>query len=390
MADVSGEIGDEITPQIQDNSVAFFKAKSTWVSAELEIPIPNVKTWSPDSPFLYGLAVQLKDGEGKTLDRVTGYFGMRSVRIGHDAQGHARMLLNGQPVLMPGALDQGYWPDGVYLAPTDEALRFDIEYAKKLGSNTVRKHVKVEPQRWYYWADRLGLMVFQDMPTCNCGNPWTDQPRSPEAADQWRSEVTHVIEEKINHPSIVCWDLFNEAFGGFDTSRNTAWTRRLDPSRLVNESSGFPWHGGGDVRDGHGGLSYKDPHAVGIVSEAGTPSLGCAGHQWPHAWSYGSYDPKTGKSMDFLAFYNKNRDTAVLPDITPEASAWLTKQVGDFFGGFLRNTSQTGLSGLFYCQLVDVETECDGLISYDRAVSKVDAAKVAEAIRANTPKLLVK
>ena len=388
VADVSGVIGDEITPMIQNNLVTFFKATSTWVSTELDIPIPNVKTWSPDSPFLYDLTVHLKDEDGNLLDTVTSYFGMRSVQPGRDQQGNTRLLLNGQPILMPGALDQGFWPDGVYLAPTDEALKFDIEWAKKLGLNTVRKHVKIEPARWYYWADKLGLMVFQDMPTGNCGDPKTDLPTSLEAADQWRSEIHHIIQDKKNHPSIVCWDLFNEAFGGFDYLRNAAWVREMDPSRLLDVSSGFPWRGGGNVLDGHGGVPDKVPNYVTIISEWGTPSLGCAGHQWPHAWSYGSYDPKTGKTMNFLAFYNQHRDTAVLPDITPDAKVWLNKQAGDFFSNFLRHTSQTGRSGQFYCQLVDVETECDGLISYDRVVPKVEPGQITEAIRANTPTLL--
>jgi hypothetical protein len=388
VADVSGDIGQEITPLIQDNLVSFFKATSTWISTELEVPIPNAKTWTPDSPFLYDLTVRLFDKDGNLLDSVNSYFGMRNLNRGRDKQGNTRLLLNGQPVLMPGALDQGFWPDGVYLAPTDEALKFDIEWAKKLGLNTVRKHVKIEPDRWYYWADKLGLMVFQDMPTGNCGDPKTDLPSSPEAADQWRTEISHIIEDKRNHPSIVCWDLFNEAFGGFDYLRNLEWVRQLDPSRLLNESSGFPWHGGGDVRDGHGGVPDKVPNYITIISEWGTPSVGCAGHQWPHSWSYGSYDPQTGTTMDFLAFYNKHRDTAVLPNITPDAKIWLDKQVSDFFSTFLRNTSQTGRSGQFYCQLVDVETECDGLISYDRIVPKVDPGRIAEAIRASMPKLL--
>ena len=390
VATLSCGIGDEITPDNEKNIAGFFKATSAQVSTELEIPIPSPKTWSPDKPFLYDLTVTLKDEAGKELDAVNSYFGMRSVRIGHDTDGNTRLMLNGQPIMLPGALDQGYWPDGVYLAPTDEALRFDIEWAKKLGFNTLRKHVKVEPQRWYYWADKLGVLVFQDMPTGNCGNPFSDLPSSPVAADQWRAEIRHIIEDKFSHPSIVCWDLFNEAFGGFDYADNTAWVKQMDPSRLVDESSGFPFHGTGDVADGHGGIPFKDPKRITIISEWGTASLGCAGHQWPHAWSYGSYDPKTGKEMDFLAYYNKNKEAAVLPDITPEASVWLTKKVGNFFGEFLREASKTGRSGQFYCQLIDVETECNGLISFDRAVSKVDPAKVAETIRANMPKLQAK
>lgn len=388
VGETSGKIGAELTPIIEDNLVKFFKAKSAWVSLDLEVPIPNVKTWSPDSPFLYDLTVQLKDGQANVIDTVTSYFGMRSVEAGRDKQGNTRLLLNGKPVLMPGALDQGFWPDGVYLAPTDEALKFDIEWAKRLGLNAVRKHVKVEPDRWYYWADKLGLMVFQDMPTGNCGNPQTDLPTSPEAAEQWRTEVRRIIEDTWNHPSIVCWDLFNEAFGGFDYLRNAKWVREMDPSRLLDVSSGFPWHGGGNVLDGHGGVPERVPGYITIISESGTPSLGCAGHQWPHAWSYGSYDPKTGRTMDFLAFYNKHRDTAVLPDITPDARRWLNQQVGEFYREFLRNSPRTGRSGQFYCQLIDVETECDGLMSYDRLVSKVDPEQIARAIRTAMPTLV--
>lgn len=387
VAEVRKTIGASLTPDVQKNLVEFFKATSTAISQEVEISIPHVKTWSPEDPHLYDLTVQLTDDKMGGSDIINSYFGMRSVKLGKDSNGHTRLLLNGRPILMPGALDQGYWPDGVYLAPTDEALRFDIEWAKRLGLNTVRKHVKMEPQRWYYWADKLGLLVFQDMPTGMCGDPQTDIPVSPEAADQWRSEVAHHIENNINHPSIVCWTLFNEAFGGFDYTGNAAWAKKLDPTRLLNESSGFPRHGCGDVIDSHSGIPEKSHDKIGIISEDGTPSLGCPGHQWPHAWTYHSYDPATGDTMDFLAYYNKHPDTAVLPSITPEASAWLTKKVSDMFANNLKNAVRTGLSGDFYCQIVDVETECDGLMSYDREVSKVDAEKIAAAIRTATPAL---
>ena len=389
VAEVSGPIGRELTPPIRENLVGFSKASSVWVTTTLEVPVPDAKPWSPTSPFLYDLVVQIQDDEGREVDRVRSYFGMRSVGTGRDADGHTRLLLNGEPTLLAGALDQGFWPDGVYLAPTDAALRFDIEWAKTLGLNAVRKHVKVEPLRWYYWADTLGLLVLQDLPTGRCGDPLTDRPASPEAADQWRTETGHLVEDLGNHPSIVGWNLFNEAFGGFDYGRNVAWVRQLDPGRLLNESSGFPWHGGGDVRDGHGGLDADFKDSVQIVSEAGTPSLGCAGHQWPHAWSYGSYDPAKGQSMDFLAFYNQNRETARLPDLTPEARVWLTGQVANFYAEYLRGARQSGRSGLFYCQIVDTETECDGLMSYDRVVPKVNAAPVAAAIRASTPVVLL-
>jgi len=241
VADVSGTIGAELaSPEIQDNLVKFFKATNSWAALELELPIKTPKLWSPDSPFLYDLTVILADSSGNILDTVESYFGMRSVKLGTDDQGYGRLFLNGEAVLLPGALDQGFWPDGVYLAPTDDALRYDIEWAKELGLNTLRKHVKIECQRWYYWADKLGILVFQDMPTGNCGDPQTDRPTSPEAADQWRTEVSNIIQEKYNHPSIVCWTPFNEAFGGFDYIRNAAWVKSMDSSRLINESSGVP------------------------------------------------------------------------------------------------------------------------------------------------------
>ena len=381
VAEVSGPLGTCMKPQILQNLVTFYKAHSTWVSTELDLPIPNARPWSPDDPFLYDLTLHIRDDNGTVLDTVTSYFGMRSLAIGHDSLGNTRMMLNGRPVYMPGALDQGFWPDGVYLAPTDDALKFDIQWARSLGMNSVRKHVKIESQRWYYWADKLGLIVFQDMPTGWCGNPTTDRPVSPEAADQWRTEVRRHIEDLISHPCIACWTMFNESFGGFDYLRNVAWAHQLDPSRLANESSGFPWHGGGDVRDSHSGIPGKDPGCIGIWSEDGTPSIGVPGHEWPHAWTYHSYNPATGKTMDFLAYYNRHPKTAKLPGLTPASRIWLTKKVSDMFSFHLRDAWHTALSGDFYCQIVDVETECDGLMSFDRAVAKVDAPAVQAAIQ---------
>ncbi len=376
----TGTIGQEFTPVIRDNLVKFFKARSSWVSTELEIAIANPRLWSPDSPYLYNLKVQLKDRDGKVLDTVTSYFGMRSLKVGHDALGNTRAMLNGKPMLLPGSLDQGFWPDGVYTAPTDEALKFDIATERQLGFNAVRKHVKVEMQRWYYWADKLGLMVFQDMPTGNDGDPWTDRPTSPEAAAQWETEVRNHIEQLGNHPSIICWIMFNEAFGGFDYIRNARWAKQLDPSRFVDESSGFPWHGVGDVRDNHGGVPAKFDHQFGITSEDGGWGLGAPGHVWPGAWTYHSYKPKTGHSMDFLAAQNKDK-ALPMPAVTDASKAWMTREVAGLFRRFIENTNQSAQSGDFYCQIVDVETECDGLLSYDRAVWKVNPEEIRSTIQ---------
>jgi hypothetical protein len=375
----TGPIGQEFTPVIRDNLVKFFKARSSWVSTELELPIANPKLWWPDSPYLYNLKVLLTDDQGNVLDTVTSYFGMRSLQVGHDALGNTRAMLNGKPMLMPGSLDQGFWPDGVYTAPTDEALKFDIITERRLGFNTVRKHVKVEMQRWYYWADKLGLMVFQDMPTGNDGDPWTDRPTSPEAAAQWETEVRNHIEQLGNHPSVICWIMFNEAFGGFDYIRNARWAKHLDPSRFVDESSGFPWHGVGDVRDCHGGVAPKFSHQFGITSEDGGWGLRAPGHTWPHAWTYRSYNPKTGHSMDFAAAQSKNKALQI-PSVTDQSKAWMTREVAGLFHNFIVGTNRSAQSGDFYCQIVDVETECDGLLSYDRAVWKVDPEKIRAAI----------
>ncbi len=183
VAKTAGTLGGEITPAVRENLVEFYKATATFASATSDLPIKNPKRWSPDHPFLYCLTVTLTDGEGKTLDTVKSYFGMRSVAVGTDADGHARPMLNGEPVLLAGVLEQAFWPDGTYTAPTDAALKFDIEAMKQLGLDAVRKHVKVKPDRWYYWCDTLGLLVLQDMPSGEgAGDPKTDRILNPAAA----------------------------------------------------------------------------------------------------------------------------------------------------------------------------------------------------------------
>lgn len=185
---------------------------------------------------------------------------MRSLGKQTDPKGFTPFLLNGKPTLMVGALDQGFWPDGIYTAATDEALKHDVEIAKKAGLNIIRKHVKVEPDRFYYWCAKLGLMVLQDMPTGSEGDPKTDLPISHEASAQCELEKRSLIQQYWNHPAIIAWCPFNEGWGQHDTLRYAAWIKRLDPSRLVDEASGFPWHGGGDIQDNHGGASAPNPH----------------------------------------------------------------------------------------------------------------------------------
>lgn len=377
----SGPAGADLTPAVRKNKVDFYRGSGMWFSTELRLPIKNARPWTPDEPFLYDLSVQLKGKDGAVVDTVRSYFAMRKIAIGRDDKGNTRLLLNGKPVLLPGALDQGYWPDGIYTAPTDEALRFDIEAAKKLGLVAVRKHVKTEPERWYYWTDKLGLLVLQDMPSGNQGDPFTDLPRSPEAAAQCEREMRTLIRQLANHPSIFAWAIFNEGWGQHDTLRYARWAKELDPSRLVDEASGFPWHGGGDILDGHGGVPPKAPDRISITSENGGYGLAVPGHCWSATtWSGCTYDPKTAGDTSGAVEVLLGK----LPPLDDASGAWMTRRVRGLFRALWANTDTTGQTGDFYCQLVDVETECNGLLSYDRAVYKVNADAVRAACRGET------
>ena len=381
VASVSGMIGGEITPTIRKNLVDFYKATSTWAATDLVLPIKNARLWTPDAPFLYDLVLSLKNADGTVVDAVQSYFGMRTIAVGHDAKGNTRPLLNGKPILLPGALDQGYWPDGIYTAPTDEALRYDIEVSKQLGLVAVRKHVKTEPDRWYYWADKLGLLVLQDMPSGNEGDPFTDLPRSPEAAQQCEREKRLLIQQLGNHPSIIAWVMFNEGWGQHDTLRYAKWAKELDPTRLIDEASGFPWHGGGDILDCHGGVPPKDARRISLTSENGGFGLAVVGHCWsPKTWAGCTYDPKTARDTS-------GAEEVLHGKLTPldeVSGAWMTRRVRGMFRALWANKDATGQTGDFYCQLVDVETECNGLLSYDRAVFKVNADAIRAACRGET------
>ncbi|MCX6141654.1 MAG: hypothetical protein NTZ35_00395, partial [Ignavibacteriales bacterium] len=212
------------------------------VGLEIPIPIKSPKLWTPESPFLYVLEIRLMV-DGKQVDVIKSYFGMRKIEIASDEKGVNRILLNGTFEMLVGPLDQGFWPDGIYTAPTDEALRSDIEMTKKLGFNMARKHVKVEPDRWYYWADKLGLMVWQDMPSGN--------NRTNDSKMQFETELANLVVTHYNHPSIVMWVVFNEGWGQYDTERLAAWVKQLDPTRLVNNASGWTDKKAGDVLDIH-------------------------------------------------------------------------------------------------------------------------------------------
>ena len=316
---------------------------------KLDIPRQKLKLWSPESPFLYDLTVTLHQGQ-KTVDRVASYFGMRKIDLGKDENGFTRLRLNNRIVFQVGPLDQGFWPDGLYTAPTDEALRYDIEVTKKLGFNMTRKHVKIEPARWYYWCDKLGLLVWQDMPSGN--------NKTPEAKAQFEIELRRMIEGFQNHPSIIMWVVFNEGWGQHDTPRYVEMVKTLDPTRLVDNASGWKDAKVGDVVDLHkypGPLAPpSDPNRAGVLGEFGGLGLAVDGHTWSKkSWGY--------------------RETTNAEHLTRRYQKLL---------GAVRGLIRTyGLSAAVYTQITDVETECNGLLTYDRKVIKVDVPKAVAANR---------
>ncbi len=347
----------DLTALDGDAAVAHVSGK---LGAPIDLPIKEAKLWSPNSPHLYGLRVQLTDA-GKTVDSVQSYFGMRKTSIAKDDKGITRIFLNNKPQFMVGPLDQGFWPDGIYTAPTDEALRSDIEMTKKLGFNMARKHVKVEPERWYYWCDKLGLLVFQDMPSGDrfIGSNDPDIKRTPESAKQFELELDQLLLGRGNHPSIVMWVVFNEGWGQFDTERLTKRVKDRDPSRLVDCASGWADRKVGDVHDIHvypgPGATPPEEHRAAVLGEFGGLGLPIDGHTWQTKknWGYRSFTDRDALTAAYLGLIRK-----------------LHSQIGD-----------PGTSAAVYTQTTDVETECNGLMTYDREIVKPDAEQLAKAHR---------
>jgi Glycosyl hydrolases family 2, sugar binding domain/Glycosyl hydrolases family 2/Glycosyl hydrolases family 2, TIM barrel domain len=336
---------NNFSENLRVEAAAFINGKqvgqvSGLANAELVLTLPDPHLWSPDDPFLYDLEVTLKSGD-KTLDSVSSYFGMRKIALRKDDQGFTRIALNDQCIFEVGTLDQGFWPDGIYTAPTDAALRSDIEFLKKNGFNLTRKHVKVEPDRWYYWCDKLGLLVWQDMPS---GNNATVEGRR-----DFENELLRMVDGLGNHPSIVMWVLFNEGWGQYDTPQLAAWLKDMDPTRLVDDASGWTDMRAGDVIDMHNypgpNAPAPEPHRAAVLGEFGGLGFAVDGHLWStHSWGY-------------IMLTNNQ----VLADRYAET----LKQVWE-----LHNLG--GLSAAIYTQTADVETECNGLLTYDRAVAKID------------------
>jgi hypothetical protein len=347
--------GDVIVLTVGAGDIKIRKAGR--VGEETDIVIPTPKLWSPESPFLYDLRVELRR-DGKVIDTVDSYFALRKVEVGKDGRGATRLLLNGKFVFQVGPLDQGFWPDGLYTAPTDEALKYDIEVTKKLGFNMTRKHVKVEPTRWYYWCDKLGLLVWQDMPSGDksVGDGKPDLVRSPESAKQYEVELKRMIDGLHNHPCIIMWVVFNEGWGQFDTARITKWTKEYDPTRLVDCASGWNDRQVGDVHDVHiypgPGAPPQEEKRASVLGEFGGLGLGVDGHTWAaKTWGYRGTSSKTD----------------------------LTRKYEILLQGVYRLKDERALSAAVYTQITDVETEANGLLTYDREVMKVDLGRVAAA-----------
>lgn len=337
-------------------------------SASVSIAKPHL--WSPEDPYLYDLEVTLTAG-GKVVDRVESYCAMRKISKVLDKDCIWRFALNGEPVFLYGPLDQGWWPDGLYTAPTDEALAYDIQKTKDLGFNMIRKHVKVEPDRWYYHCDRLGIIVWQDMPSGEWTAPWQmtryfdgkESTRTPESEACYRTEWNEIIESLQSHPCICVWVPFNEGWGQFKTAEITRWTAVKDPDRLVNSASGGNhFAGAGDILDLH---HYPEPMMYLFDSNRITVLGEYGGIGWPvegHLWT-------PDRNWGYIKFTSSNEVTDEYVKYAEQLGAMVSR----------------GFSAAVYTQTTDVEIEVNGLMTYDRKVDKVDVERVRkanEAVRA--------
>lgn len=326
--------------------------------------LTELKRWSPDDPVLYDLDIRLVRG-GRTLDAVKGYTAFRSISVVTDADGNKRLALNGEPLFQFGPLDQGWWPDGLYTAPTDEALRYDIEKTKAFGFNMIRKHIKVEPSRWYWYCDKLGILVWQDMPciTDSRYNRWetkgfeggTDWDAPASARATYYKEWGEIIAQLKNHPCIVVWVPFNEAWAQFETEKAVAFTREQDPTRLVNPASGGNFvKGVGDILDNHHypnpDMPVWDRNLVNVLGEYGGIGLALEGHLWQPDRNWGYVQYKNGEEV-FSEYEH----------FAEELIEWIRK----------------GCSAAVYTQTTDVEIEVNGLMTYDRTV-KLDEGALRE------------
>ncbi len=332
----------------------------------IEITVPNAKLWSPDQPNLYDLQVQLLDANGQVVDEVKTYAGIRTVGKQRDAEGNLRFTLNGQPIFHWGPLDQGWWPDGLLTPPSDAAMCSDIDFLKAAGFNMIRKHIKVEPRRYYAHCDRVGMLVWQDQVSGGKNPPWTRMRENPEDAvwpDREHEQYMHEFEEMVSslesHPCIVVWTPFNEAWGQHRTVEVGKWIQARDPSRHVNIASGGNFWPVGDVADEHHyphpdfpfNAQRYDADFIKVVGEFGGHGLPVDGHLWDNDrdnWGYGG-----------------------LPKNAEEYKSRYLESIR-----LLKELKAKGISAGVYTQTTDVEGEINGLLTYDRRVQKIPAAEL--------------
>jgi beta-galactosidase/beta-glucuronidase len=337
------------------------------IERDILIEIPNPKLWSPESPYLYSIIVEIKRND-TIIDKIESYFGMRKISLSKEKGGIRRLELNNKPLFQYGTLDQGYWPDGLYTAPNDEALRYDIEITKELGFNMIRKHVKVEPARWYYHCDKLGILVWQDMPNggkmgllhlllniLRSKKKKRDTKRNETEKKQFYIEFEGMIYNLYNHPSIIVWVIFNENWGQFDTKKVVNFVRELDSSRLIDEASGWVDYGVGDIADRHKYVGPAMPRTiknrVAVCGEFGGLGLKIKNNIWQKRIKF-----------DYKTFENSN-------DLFEFYSILINK---------LKDLKNNGLSGAIYTQITDVEGEINGLLTYDREVIKMNKNELRE------------
>lgn len=332
----------------------------------VQVAMPeNAKLWSPESPFLYTLKVSLKQN-GKLVDEVSSYAAMRKYSSKRDANGIVRLELNNKPLFQFGPLDQGWWPDGLYTAPTDEALLYDIQKTKDFGFNMIRKHIKVEPARWYTYCDKLGIIVWQDMPSGDRNPEWqnrkyfegTEMKRSAESEACYRKEWKEIMDALYSYPCIGTWIPFNEAWGQFKTPEIVEWTKQYDPTRLVNPASGGNHYTCGDMLDLHNypapELYLYDAQRATVLGEYGGIGWVVQGHIWEpdRNWGYIQFNSSKEVTDEYVKYAEK------LYDLIPR-----------------------GFSAAVYTQTTDVEVEVNGLMTYDRKVIKLDEKRVCEINR---------
>lgn len=346
------------------------------ISLDEDVEIPNFKLWSPEEPNLYSFTLEIKK-DGEVFDSVKSYFGMRKFNIGKDKFGVMRLFLNNEPYFQRGLLDQGYWPDGGLTPPCDEAMIFDIKEMKRLGFNMLRKHIKMEPMRWYYHCDRLGMIVWQDMMSGgayigdlyagvlpNLGIKVKDDKyktfsrEDKKARDDYKRELTEMIEQLYNVVSIYCWVPFNEGWGQFDALKICNYVKSLDETRVVDHASGWYDQGGGDIQSMHKyvfpvTMPKLDKKRAFVITEFGGYQNRVPGHTWSEDKTFGLYLKFKNKSTLTNA-YKKLYEKQIIPLI------------------------DKGLCGTIYTQVSDVENEYNGIYTYDRKVLKIEESVITE------------